>query len=134
MAPTPGFKGIVYDPTFVVALPIGGTDIIYGDLCKISSGLAVPLSSGDKQLSVYVALEDIKASPSPAILGKFIPLTDVTSLEMVYSGSAPTIGLAYGVTDAHTLSQADTTNKLLEVLSVDSARATADCKAYVLTS
>lgn len=130
MPPTPLYKTVDYDEHDVLDLPVGATNIQFGDICVITAGVLVPASADAKQLQFFVALENALANATNNI--KAVELTQCR-LEIVYT-AAPTIGLAYGIDDARTLDQSDTTNKLLTVVKVHSDRATAEVVAYKLTS
>ncbi len=102
-----------YDNSRVIEGIIGATAVRPGDLLKFDTALLVPLADNDHQIQVYVALG------YGAVGAKLsaVPLQDIV-VRIKYTGSAPTIGLTYGVSDQRTLDQADTSNKLLTVVKV----------------
>lgn len=118
-------KGITYVKDAVIEFPIGAAALVYGQLCKVSGGLMVTAADNDQQGVFYVCLGNYAASAST---GSFVPLFQVGSLEITYTGSAPTIGVSYGISDGVTLDQANVTQLLLTVISVDSTKTT--CKAH----
>lgn len=92
---------------------VGATAIRPGDLVKFDTGLLVPCADNDKQIQAFVALGYGAVGANLPI----VPLADA-KVKIAYTGSAPTIGLAYGISDQRTLDQGDTTNKFLTVTKV----------------
>jgi hypothetical protein len=123
-------RGCEYDPKSAIRLPMGATAIKKYDIIKITAGLAVPAADNDKQGEFFVALENAATTDTDVLA---VPLRHAV-LTIAFSGSAPTVGAAYGISDTRTLDQADTTNKLLTVLEVDSTRTTAKVMEYRLSS
>ena len=130
MPPSPVFAGVIYDTKDIIQFPVGATAIRYGDICKITSNLLVPAADNDKQLQFYVALESALASATNLI--NCVELTKC-QLEIAYTGT-PTVGDAFGISDARTLDAADATNYLLRVTKVNTARTTVNAVAYQITA
>lgn len=104
-----------YDNARASEAVVGATAIRPGDLIKFSAGLMVPCAADDKQIQVFVAL-------GYGAVGAKIPMVPLADakIKIAYTGSAPTIGAAYAISDQRTLDQTDTTNKLLTVVKVGS--------------
>lgn len=110
---------------------VGATAIRKGDLVKFSSGLIIPAADNDENLRVYVALERADALGTIALNTgcAIVPLSGA-KLRMAYTGSTPTVGESYGISDQRTLDQANTTNLLLTVLAVDANQGFVDVIEY----
>ena len=136
MSMNPILAGAVsYNKGRVQSFDNGATAIRQGDLCKITAGLIVPAAADDENGEFFVAL-----APSPANGTKAaqqgvlcVPLQDAR-LKIAYAGSAPTVGLAYGIDDARTLDQTNTTQKLLTVTEVNSTEGWAICQQYLISA
>ena len=109
-----------YDNARVINALVGATALRQGDLCKFSSGALIPCADNDENLVVYVSLADAALNAT----SQFVPLADA-KIKLAYTGSAPTLGEAYGISDCRTLDQANTTQLLLIVVKVG-AEATLD--------
>lgn len=129
MARNPAQASIKGDFNRAISGTVGATALQFGDLCKITAGLFVPLADNDVNKSIYVANGNYDAS---ATRGQFIPFQDVL-VGLAYN-TAPTVGVAYGVSGPATIDQTDTTNKVVEVVEVDTTNEMAWSKPYQLTS
>lgn len=109
---------------------VGATALQFGNLCKISSFLMVPLAANDKQISIFVAQGNYAAS---ATRTQFVPFNDQL-VSIPYTGGTPVVGLAYGLNGPAELDVTDTTNKVVEVVEVDTANELAWVKDYHLAS
>lgn len=119
-----------YNSAKAFRAPIGATAMRPGTLAKFSSNLLVPCVATDKQIRVYVILEQADANAASALV---CPLGDVR-LELGYTGGTPTIGTSYGLSDALNILVSDVTNLLLTVTAVNSGRTTVDVIEYQLAS
>ncbi len=122
-----------YENSRVIEAVTGATALRPGDIVKFDTGVLVPAVADDKQGTFFVALGYAAVGAKVSA----VPLNDVV-LRIAYTGVAPTMGLSYAISDARTLDQTDTTNKLLTVVKVgtsgglDSGYVSAI--AYTLTS
>lgn len=107
-------------------LPMGATAIKQGQLVKFSSNLIVPAADNDENIRIFVALEYAAISQANGIL--VVPFADAV-VEMAYSGT-PAVGVDYGISDANTVDASNTTQLLVTVLAVNTARSTVDVIEY----
>lgn len=108
-----------YENSRVINALVGATAVRQGDLCKFSSGALIPCADNDENLVVYVSLADAAIGAT----SQFVPLADA-KIKLAYTGT-PTLGEAYGISDARTLDASNTTQILLIVVKVG-AEATLD--------
>lgn len=106
-------------------LPMGATAIKPGQLVKFASNVIVPAADNDENIRIFVALEYGVASTGTILV---VPFSDAV-VEMAYSGS-PTVGTDYGISGPATVDASNTTQLLVTVLAVNTARSTVDVIEY----
>ncbi len=110
-------------------ITVGATALQSGDLCKIVAALVVPLAADDDDLTVIVATHDALVSAQVTCdVGK-----DWLK-EIPYTGGTPTVGASYAVNGPRELDVTNTTNIVVTVWQVDTARAVALVGPYIITS
>lgn len=108
--------------------PIGATAMRPGSLAKFDTNVLVPLADNDENLAAYAILEQADAANTdPGVL--VVPFADAV-LELGYTGGTPTVGTSYGVTGPQTVDVANTTQLLVTVVAVNTARTTVDVIMY----
>jgi len=89
-------------------------------LVEFASGVINP--SDDNDVTVFgIILEEVAATDSDyATTGsKLVQLLRPTDeVEINWSGSVPTVGTAYGISNAYNVDQGDTTNKVFTATSI----------------
>lgn len=118
-----------YDRAKAFRAPVGATAMRPGTLCKFSSNLLIPAADNDKQIRLYVVLEQADANATSTLV---VPFADAR-IELGYSGT-PTVGTSYGISDSQTVDAADTTNLMVTVVAVNSTRTTVDVIEYQLSA
>lgn len=109
---------------------MGATAIQCGQLCKYSSNLIVPCVDNEENVRTYVALENVAVSSTNGIL--VVPFADAI-VELGYTGT-PTEGTDYGISGPGTVDATNTTQLLVTVVKVNTARTTVDVIEYQIGS
>ncbi len=102
-----------------------------GTLAKFSSNLLVPLAADDKQIRVYVILEQADANSTVPGGVLVVPFADCV-VELGYTGGTPTVGTSYGISGPTEVDVTETTALLVTVIAVNTGRTTVDCIEYQL--
>jgi len=115
---------------FLMQLPkTASTAFDKNSLVELTSGTLG--ASDDNDTSVLgILLEEVAATDTDyaSATNKDVEvLISGDLIEIDYTGSAPTVGVTYGISNAYTLDQGDTTNDCLFVLSVNTATTRCVC-------
>jgi len=122
---------VSYNPARAFKVPVGATAMRRGSLAKFASGLLVPCVADDKQLQVYVTLQEVDAASTSNVL--VVPIQDCV-VALAYTGTVPTptVGVSFGIDDCITVDLTDTTNKLLTALQINTTLQIIECIGYFL--
>ena len=99
-------------------------------LVEFASGLINPADDNDT-LVYGIITEEVATSDEDyaTTAAKDVDLIKPGDLvEIAYTGSAPTVGVSYGISNAYTVDTGDTTNDVFTVETVNSAAGT--CRGY----
>ncbi len=103
-----------------------------GALAKASSNLLVPAADNDENIRLFAVLEgaDAAATGLPLLV---VPFSDAV-VEMGYTGGTPTMFTDYGITDQNTVDIANTTQLMVTVVGINTARTTVDVIEYQISA